>query len=179
MRDDRRDVRMSPLDRTVAVDHAALHAEAAARRYRLLPAAPDRFAVVRMYMVYPRAAAYLVHAGVDQFEIAGIAVDETAVAVGDDDPELRTLGDGPEALRRFFQLLFQLPDGNNLSVARVIVEVPATALGKGRQTGGAEVVSFVENEYPGVRIEDFQEPIDIHGREIANGEEVTTATGMQ
>lgn len=68
--------------------------------------------------------------------------------------------------------LFELPDGDELAVARVVVEVTSLASREAGEAGGLVTPAFVHHEDAGVGVEDFQEPVEVHRGEIADGEEI-------
>lgn len=75
--------------------------------------------------------------------------------------------------------LFEMLDGDDLSVCGIVIEMSAPAAGEPGEAGRTIAVAFIENEDAGILIENLQQPIEVHGCEIADWQEVRTARSVE
>ena len=74
--------------------------------------------------------------------------------------------------------LLDLPHGCDAAFGGIVFEMSAFAARKFSQTGGQKIISFVEQERAGVLVENFQQAVHVHEREIVHGQKVARARRM-
>ena len=81
------------------------------------------------------------------------------------------LFDGDE----FGHELFHLSDRCHATIVRVVVEMSAAASGEFPDAGGLKMISFIQQIQAGAFVEDFQQPVHVHEREIVYRQKITRA----